>query len=58
MISHSVTDQISVQSDSSLGHQGAKTENTKGAINPEIMAGIFYHILQVRIHDIDINPGF
>jgi hypothetical protein len=40
------TDQISVRSDSSLGHQGAKTENAKSAITPELMAGSspnFYH---------------
>jgi hypothetical protein len=41
--------QISVQSDSSFGHQGAKTENTKSAITSElmpVMAGSpsnFYH---------------
>jgi hypothetical protein len=28
-----------VQSDSWLGHQGAKTKNTKSAITPELMAG-------------------
>jgi hypothetical protein len=33
------SDQISVQSDSWLGHQGVKTKNTKSAITPELMAG-------------------
>jgi hypothetical protein len=47
-------DQISVQSDSWLGHQGAKTENTKSAITPELMAGSspnFYHryVFNIRI---------
>jgi hypothetical protein len=39
-------DHISVQSDSWLGDQGAKTKNTKSAVNPEVMAGLapnFYH---------------
>jgi hypothetical protein len=30
---------ISVQSDYWLGHQGAKTENTKSATTPELMTG-------------------
>jgi hypothetical protein len=37
---------ISVQSDSWLGHQGAKTETTKSAITPQLMAESspnFYH---------------
>jgi hypothetical protein len=33
-----MTDQISVLSDSWLGHQGAKTESTKSAITPELIA--------------------
>jgi hypothetical protein len=37
--SDDLTDQISVRSDSWLGHQGAKTENTKSATTPELMAG-------------------
>jgi hypothetical protein len=44
--SDNLTDQISVQSDFWLGHQGAKTENTKSATTPELMAGSspnFYH---------------
>jgi hypothetical protein len=39
-------DQISVRSDSWFGHQGAKTENAKSAITPDLMAGSppnFYH---------------
>jgi hypothetical protein len=32
-------DQISVQSDSWLGHLGAKTKDTRGAMTPELMAG-------------------
>jgi hypothetical protein len=42
-----------------LGHQGAKTENTKSAMTPELMAGSspnFYQVHLVRIHD--IIPGF
>jgi hypothetical protein len=37
---------ILARSDSWLGHQGAKTKNTKSAITPEVMAGSapnFYH---------------
>jgi hypothetical protein len=37
---------ILVQCGSSLGHQGARTENTKSAITPELMPGLspnFYH---------------
>jgi hypothetical protein len=54
-------DQISVRSDSWLGHQGAKTENAKSAITPKLMAGSspnFYHryIYLIRIHD--IIPAF
>jgi hypothetical protein len=44
--SDDLTDQISVRSDSWLGHQGAKTESTKHATTPELMAGSspnFYH---------------
>jgi hypothetical protein len=45
-------DQILVRSNW-LGHQGAKTENTKSATTPELMVGSSpncYHL--VRIHDI------
>jgi hypothetical protein len=38
-LGHLTTDQISVRSDSLLGHQGAKTENTKSAVTPQLMAG-------------------
>jgi hypothetical protein len=34
--SDDVTDQISVRSDSLLGHQGAETENTKTTTTPEL----------------------
>jgi hypothetical protein len=40
------TDKISVRSDSWLVHQGAKTENAKSAVTPELMTGSspnFYH---------------
>jgi hypothetical protein len=37
-ISVGCTNQILVRSDSWLGHQGAKTENTKRAITPELIA--------------------
>jgi hypothetical protein len=37
--SHDLPDQVSVRSDSWLGHQRAKTENTKSAITPEQMIG-------------------
>jgi hypothetical protein len=35
--SDDLTDQISVRSDSWLGHQGAKTENTKSPTTPELL---------------------
>jgi hypothetical protein len=53
--SDDLTDQIiSVQSDSWLGHQGAKTENTKSATTPELMTGSapnFYHLHLVFLKD-------
>jgi hypothetical protein len=54
-----LTDHISVQTDSWLGHQGAKAENTKSAMTPELMAGSspnFYHRYLIKIHG--IIPGF
>jgi hypothetical protein len=38
-------DQISVRSDSWLGHQGAKPENAKSAVTPELPGSSpnFYH---------------
>jgi hypothetical protein len=41
--SDNLTDQIAVRSDSWLGHQGAKTENTTPATTPELMAGSAPH---------------
>jgi hypothetical protein len=40
-----LTGQILVQSDSLVGHQGAKTENTKSAITPELNGWIISKFL-------------
>jgi hypothetical protein len=45
-LGHDSREDISVRSDSCLGHQGAKTENAKSAKTPQLMAGSspnFYH---------------
>jgi hypothetical protein len=61
-MSDDFTDQILVRSDSWLGHQGAKTKNTKSAVTPELMARSsqnFYHniwIFDLKVTEVKLCP--
>jgi hypothetical protein len=52
---------VRVQSDSWFCHQEAKTENTKSAITPELMAGSspnFYHIyILLKVTEVNVKDG-